>query len=158
MGASWTMPGGQLTVPGRIRSDLDAPVDLIERGDGIQGQIITTELVNLSLVRMYIAGNSNIAFDPDWYGVMEPLGRIGARVPVVVTIPYRLWLIPQNWDPEGLRELERNELYGAGYNSWREKHEQWAREATWTRPEVFKPKAKKKPTKRRDGHRRLQRE
>ena len=150
MSQRWKSPGGMVTIPGDVPDNFPPPV-FIETFKASSGQVITTSVKNKTDVRLYVAGCSNMQFPAEWFGVLEPAGQNGDEIFSVTSIlPYNLWVIPENWDPKSLTLLERQELYSAGYEKWRKKHEAWVRDRIQTTPEIFTSKVKKqlKPQRR----------
>lgn len=137
MSQRWRLQGGEVTIPGDVPSGLPCPV-VVERGE-----IHSANITNNTDLRIYVAGASNLEFKEEFLGVLLP----GASERAHTQHMFRLWVIPENWDPTGCLDLERKEVYDAGYDDWRQKHALWHEQRSKAAGSLKIPSSRRVPRK-----------
>jgi len=136
--------GGEVAIP-HSGNALPCPVAVAPNGP-LSPQYDGT-LANLTDIRLYVAGAHNLTFGEDFLGVLAPHGKPGDRVPVRAIQPWKLYVLPANWQSQSPAhgDYELREAYALGYEAWKAKHEQWARQQIWNEEGEFSVKKIKKP-------------
>jgi len=120
---SWATTSWRISIPGRSGRSLPCPL----KPSGVAGAV---NLLNVSGVKLYVAGAARVDFPDGFLGVIDRVESVA----VLVHEHWSLVVIPETWSPSlnvKLRTQELKELYDAGYADWKPKHEQYARNRDW---------------------------